>query len=82
MDTKKKEDLTKQPFFYSIKLKYAFICFILFIILSSKIFYKVISLIINNFFRNIEILNETTNDISFIGILISAFIFSFIIFLI
>ncbi len=77
----KKDELNKQPFYYSIKLKYAFLCFILFIILSSKIFYKIISLIINNFFKNIEILNENTNDISFIGILISAFIFAFIIFL-
>lgn len=84
MDNIKKNILynndNKEPFLYKLKIKYAIICFVLFIILSNSIFYKVIDLILKQFFHNIEFINDK-NEPSFISILISASIFAIIIFL-
>lgn len=76
----KKSKNLEADFEYKNKFKSAIYVFILFIILSNKVAYKILDLIIKVFSNKIEIIDECETPL-FLGILIMAFLFAIIIFL-
>ena len=68
-----------QSFQYTNKIKSALYAFILFIILSHKVAYKVLDLILKVFTSKIEIINDEENP-QLLGTLIMAFIVGLVIF--
>ena len=75
-----KKSVEKQEFQYVNKFKSAIYTFVLFIILSHKVAYKVLDLIIKVFTHNIEVIDENDNPM-ILGTLIMAVLFALIIFL-
>lgn len=75
--SKKKENTDFQ---YKNKIRSAVYVFILFIILSNKVSYKILDLIIKVFTNNVEIIDENENPM-FLGVLIMSFLMSLIIFM-
>jgi hypothetical protein len=75
----KKEE--NKDFYYSMKLKMALIGFILFIILSSKLSYKILQTIFLSFNNNPLIILNEKNKPTFISNLIMAFILATILFI-
>lgn len=73
-----KKDLPS--FSYTSKIKTAVYGFILFIVLSNKISYKIVNLIFSLFTNRQEIINEYDEPMP-LGILINAFILAFILFI-
>ncbi len=71
----------KKDFMYSMKLRTAIIGFILFLLLSSPISYKVIQTIFNNFYDNQYIIINEKNNPTFFSKLIMAFIIAIILFI-
>jgi hypothetical protein len=67
-------------FSYTSKIRCAFIVFILFIILSYKVAFKVLDLILKVFANNINILDADDNPL-FVGTIIMAIIFAIFIFI-
>jgi hypothetical protein len=67
-------------FSYTSKIRFAFIVFILFIILSHKVAFKVLDLILKVFANNINILDADDNPL-FVGTIIMAIIFAIFIFI-
>ncbi len=76
----KKENVKIVDFQYKNKLKSAVYAFILFIVLSNKVSYKILDLIVKMFSQNIEVMDETETPI-FLGVFIMAVIISVVIFL-
>jgi len=75
----KKEE--NKDFYYSMKLKTALIGFILFLILSSKLSYKILQTIFLSFNNNPLIILNEKNKSTFISNLIMAFILATILFI-
>lgn len=67
-------------FQYVNKFKSALYAFILFIILSHKVAYKILDLIIKVFTNNIDVIDENDNPIM-LGTIIMAFLVAIIIFI-
>ena len=69
-----------RDFQYSNKFKSAIIAFLLFIILSNKLSYKVLNLILTSFNNNIQIIDEDENPL-FLGTIMLGVIVGIIIFI-
>lgn len=67
-------------FQYKNKFKSAIIAFILFIVLSNKVSYKVLNIILTSFNNSIEVLNENEEPL-ILGTVILAFILGIVIFI-
>jgi len=68
-------------FYYSMKIRTGIIGFILFIILSSQISYKVLETIFNNIYDNKYIILNEKNNPTFLSKIIMATIIGFILFI-
>ena len=77
---KKINDIKLADFEYKNKLKSSVIAFILFIVLSNKVSYKILDLIVKLFSQSIEVMDETETPI-FLGVFIMAMIIAVVIFL-
>ena len=71
---------TTNTFSYTNKIRCAFIVFIMFIVLSHKVAFKVLDLILKVFANNINILDADDNPL-FVGTIIMAIIFAIFIFI-
>jgi len=80
MDNYNKKEPPKKNFYYTLKLRTAIIGFILYLLLSSNIAFKILNLIISTFINNIEIINEQKEP-SFIAKFIMAIIIAIILFI-
>jgi hypothetical protein len=74
MQKEKKED-----FLYVEKFRSAVFAFILFIILSTKVAYNIINMILTSVFNNIQLLNEK-NEPNHLAIFINALLIGIFIF--
>ena len=79
MDNYKIEESKKKDFNYTLKLRTAIIGFILYLILSSNISFKILNLLLSVLINNFEIINEK-NEVTFIAKLIMASIIAIILF--
>ena len=70
----------KKDFLYSMKLRTAIIGFILYLLLSSTLAFKILQLIFSNIFNNFEIINEK-NEATILSKLIMASIIAIILFI-
>lgn len=80
IDKNPKSKSKSKPFLFINKFKTAVIAFILFIILSNKVSYKILDLILKLFSKNTEIIDDEDNPL-LLGIFINAFILAFLLFI-
>ena len=78
-DSKKVTQFDVSTFQYKNKLKAAIITFLLFIVLSHKVAFKILQLIIQVFSNNVTIIDENENPL-FMGTILMAGIAAIIIF--
>jgi len=76
-----KELEEKKEFMYSMKLRTAIIGFILFLLLSTQVSYKILQTIFNNFFHNQSLILNEKNNPTFFSKLIMASIIAIILFI-
>lgn len=75
----KLEEPKKKEFYYTLKIRTAILGFILYLILSSNIAFKILNLLFSVLINNFEIINEK-NEVTFIAKLIMATIIAIILF--
>jgi|LakMenE18May11ns_1017448.scaffolds.fasta_scaffold9936074_5 hypothetical protein len=81
MDNYKIKEEKKQDFLYGLKLRTAIIGAVLYLILSTKVSFKIMNLLFSVLINNFEVINEK-NEPTFIAKLIMASIIAIILFLI
>ena len=77
----KEKEKENKDFYYSMKLRTALIGFILFLLFSSQISYKVLNTIFLHIYNNPLIILNEKNKPTFLSKLILAFIFALILFI-
>lgn len=79
MPTEKPKENADIHFQYKNKFKSAVYVFVLFVLLSNKVSYKILDLIVQVFSSSIEVIDENENPV-FLGYFIMALIMSLIVF--